>query len=192
MTKLKVFSTFTGIGGFELGLIEALGEENLEFIGYSEIDKYAIQVYNYHFPNHTNYGNITTINTGTIPDFNILVGGSPCFKEGTLILTSDGLKEIQEVKVGDSVFTHKNRWKKVVKTFITENTRLRRIKATGILETYTTNELNMPTVKTSKNHTLKPEKTKVLFSVQPFGDANTTGTPTTSPKETKINANKAS
>jgi len=50
----------------------------------------------------------------------------------------------------------------------------------------------MPTVKTSKNQMLKPEKTKVLFSVHPFGEAKTTGTPTTNPKETKINANKAS
>lgn len=78
MTKLKVFSTFTGIGGFELGLIEALGEGNLEFVGYSEIDKYAIQVYNYHFPNHTNYGNIKTIESDKIPDFDLLVGGFPC------------------------------------------------------------------------------------------------------------------
>jgi len=50
----------------------------------------------------------------------------------------------------------------------------------------------MPTVRTSKNHTLKPEKTNVLLSVHPFGVAKTTGTPITKPKETKIKANKAS
>lgn len=49
----------------------------------------------------------------------------------------------------------------------------------------------MPTVKTSKNHTLKPEKTKVLLSVHPFGVAKTTGTPITKLKETRINENKA-
>jgi len=46
-------------------------------IGYSEIDKYAIQVYNKHF-NHKNYGDITKINERELPDFDLLVGGFPC------------------------------------------------------------------------------------------------------------------
>ena len=46
-------------------------------IGYSEIDKYAIQVYNKHF-NHKNYGDITKINENSLPDFDLLVGGFPC------------------------------------------------------------------------------------------------------------------
>ena len=48
-----------------------------ECIGYSEIDKYAIQIYEKHF-NHKNYGDITKINADTIPDFDLLVGGFPC------------------------------------------------------------------------------------------------------------------
>jgi len=46
-------------------------------IGYSEIDKYAIQIYQKHF-NHKNYGDITKIDPTTLPDFNLLVGGFPC------------------------------------------------------------------------------------------------------------------
>lgn len=46
-------------------------------IGYSEIDKYAIATYQSHF-NHTNYGDIKLINTGELPDFDLLVGGFPC------------------------------------------------------------------------------------------------------------------
>jgi len=46
-------------------------------IGYSEIDKYAIQVYNKHF-NHKNYGDITKINPNKLPSFELLVGGFPC------------------------------------------------------------------------------------------------------------------
>jgi len=46
-------------------------------VGYSEIDKYAIQVYNKHFK-HKNYGDITTINTKQLLDFDLLVGGFPC------------------------------------------------------------------------------------------------------------------
>jgi len=46
-------------------------------IGFSEIDKYAVQTYQKHF-NHKNYGNITTINEKELPDFDLLVGGVPC------------------------------------------------------------------------------------------------------------------
>lgn len=47
-------------------------------VGYSEIDKYAISVYKYHFPTHKNYGDITKIVTSELPDFDSLVGGFPC------------------------------------------------------------------------------------------------------------------
>jgi len=46
-------------------------------IGYSEIDKYAIQTYEKHF-NHKNYGDITRINEKELPDFDLFVGGFPC------------------------------------------------------------------------------------------------------------------
>jgi DNA (cytosine-5)-methyltransferase 1 len=46
-------------------------------IGYSEIDKYAIQVYEKHFK-HKNYGDCTKIITSELPDFDLLVGGFPC------------------------------------------------------------------------------------------------------------------
>ena len=46
-------------------------------IGYSEIDKYAIQIYERHF-NHTNYGDATKIDARELPDFDLLVGGFPC------------------------------------------------------------------------------------------------------------------
>jgi DNA (cytosine-5)-methyltransferase 1 len=48
-----------------------------ECIGYSEIDKYATQIYQSHF-NHKNYGDITKINAEELPDFDFLCGGFPC------------------------------------------------------------------------------------------------------------------
>jgi len=47
-------------------------------VGYSEIDKYAVQIYQKHFPNHKNYGDITTIDEHSLPDFDLLCGGFPC------------------------------------------------------------------------------------------------------------------
>lgn len=71
-SSIRYFSLFSGIGGFEIG-IGKLGQS----VGYSEIDKYAIQIYEKHF-NHKNFGDITAINELTIPDFDLLVGGFPC------------------------------------------------------------------------------------------------------------------
>ena len=47
-------------------------------VGYSEIDKYAIQVYKKHFPEHQPYGDITKIVASELPDFDLFVGGFPC------------------------------------------------------------------------------------------------------------------
>lgn len=46
-------------------------------IGYSEIDKYADQIYQKHFGGK-NYGDATKINARELPDFDLLVGGFPC------------------------------------------------------------------------------------------------------------------
>jgi len=102
---MRYLSTFSGIGGFELGI--QLAYENIQCserfqqgrvdrngdlpntgesclaaqplcIGYSEIDKYASSIYQSHFPTHHNYGNITTIIAEDLPDFDLLVGGFPC------------------------------------------------------------------------------------------------------------------
>ena len=73
---MKYFSTFSGIGGFELGIM-ASNAYQPECVGYSEIDKYAIQIYEKHF-RHKNYGDITTIKAEELPDFDLLVGGFPC------------------------------------------------------------------------------------------------------------------
>ncbi len=47
MQKIKYFSTFSGIGGFELGIENAATELNIttECVGFSEVDKFAISVY---------------------------------------------------------------------------------------------------------------------------------------------------
>lgn len=102
---MRYFSTFSGIGGFELGIQSALNalelggrgqtESNVattgtdfsgksdirqpsNCVGFSEIDKYATSIYQKHFPEHKNYGDITKIDATTLPDFDLLVGGFPC------------------------------------------------------------------------------------------------------------------
>ena len=100
---MKYLSLFTGIGGFEKGIIQAYENTKIRFnessiqrpdnsgntesgrrysepdcIGFSEIDKYATKIYQSHFPEHKNYGDITRIKEEDLPDFELLVGGFPC------------------------------------------------------------------------------------------------------------------
>ena len=52
-------------------------EENI-CVGFSEIDKYATQIYKRHFPKHKEYGDVSKITWSDVEDFNLLVGGFPC------------------------------------------------------------------------------------------------------------------
>ena len=73
---VKLFSTFSGVGGFELGIKRAI--PTIEFIGVSEIDPNANKILKYRFPEVKNYGDITKIKEQELPDFDILCGGFPC------------------------------------------------------------------------------------------------------------------
>jgi len=73
---VKYFSMFAGIGGFELAIQRARPEWRC--VGYSEINKYAIQTYERHFPTHKNYGDATKIDPYALPNFDLLCGGFPC------------------------------------------------------------------------------------------------------------------
>lgn len=73
--KIKVASLFSGIGGFEKGLMQA--SDNIEIVFSSEIDKYAREIYKNNYGVEP-YGDITKINATDIPDHAILCGGFPC------------------------------------------------------------------------------------------------------------------
>ena len=74
--SVRVFSMFSGIGGFELGIQQS--DINTELVGYAEIDKYAISIFEKQFTGVTNYGDATAITASNLPDFDLLVGGFPC------------------------------------------------------------------------------------------------------------------
>jgi DNA (cytosine-5)-methyltransferase 1 len=72
---LKLFEMFAGYGGASFALQKA--GIKFECVGYSEIDKFAIQCYE---QNHKgkNYGDCTKINPNDLQDFDLLTGGFPC------------------------------------------------------------------------------------------------------------------
>jgi DNA-cytosine methyltransferase len=74
--KIKLFSMFSGMGGAEFALKKA--EIDFETVGYSEIDKFAIKLYDQNHQEIKNYGDCTKINPDELPDFDLLTGGWPC------------------------------------------------------------------------------------------------------------------
>lgn len=76
MKKIKVVSLFSGIGGFERGITESLGD-SAEVVFASEIDKYASKSYEI-LHGLRPHGDITQIEAKDIPDHDVLVGGFPC------------------------------------------------------------------------------------------------------------------
>lgn len=63
-----------------------------------------------------NYGDICLINGGNVEAVDCVIGGSPCFPGGTMIMTDVGQKPIEDVLVGDFVYTHRQRYRRVLST----------------------------------------------------------------------------
>lgn len=69
--------------------------------------------------------------------------GISCFIAGTKVMTKCGWKSIEDVSIGDEVLTHKNRYKKVTKTFknLLKDRKIHEVKIFG-----------MPTIYCTDNH----------------------------------------
>lgn len=83
MIKLRVFTAFSGYDSQCLALDRLkrdFPEFDYELVGWSEIDKYAIQAHNALYPQWAdrNYGDITKIDWNNVPDFDLFTYSSPC------------------------------------------------------------------------------------------------------------------
>lgn len=113
---MKYLSLFSGIEAATVAW-EPLGWEPIAFC---EIDTFPSALLAYHYPHVPNLGDITKVDWSEYkqgekhPD--IIVGGSPCFPAGALVLTEAGFKNIEEIKIGDKVVSHKGRLQKVLRT----------------------------------------------------------------------------
>ena len=76
MKKLKLFECYAGYGGASFALQKA--NISFECVGYSEIDKRQIRIYEQNHKGVKNYGDITKINPEELPDFDLITGGFPC------------------------------------------------------------------------------------------------------------------
>lgn len=110
---MRYISVFSGIEAASVAW-EQLGWEPVAF---SEIDAFPSAVLATRFPNVPNLGDITKVDWSPYKGkVDLVVGGSPCFVAGTLVLCESGFKPIEDIVVGERVVTHKGRLKRVLAT----------------------------------------------------------------------------
>lgn len=107
--QLRFIDLFCGIGGFH----QALNKLGAKCVLACDIDKDCRTVYK------DNYGlepvtNIKEIDEKTMPDFDVLCGGFPCFVAGTQTLTNNGYKNIEDVQLTDKLLTHTGQFQNIL------------------------------------------------------------------------------
>lgn len=111
---INVLSLFDGISCGRVAL-ERAGVPVQSYTAY-EIMPAAIKVSQANYPDIVHKGDVfSAVYTMDLPygKPDLLIGGSPCFTAGTPIFTDKGVKNIEDVEIGDKVLTHKNRYKPV-------------------------------------------------------------------------------
>jgi len=76
MGQVNYLDLFSGIGGFHTGLEEAGFKFN--WTGHSEIDKYAKSIYQGHFKESEDLGDVSNINVQDLPEIDLVSFGFPC------------------------------------------------------------------------------------------------------------------
>ena len=73
---MRLLDLFSGVGGFHLGLKQA--GFTFDWVGFSEVDKYATAVYKHKFKNSEELGDVKSIQSKDLPTIDIITFGSPC------------------------------------------------------------------------------------------------------------------
>lgn len=159
---LTVGSLFSGIEGIGLGL-EAAG---MTIAWQCEADPQCRELLAQKWPEVPCCEDVRTLDGSQVARVDVLCGGSPCFVAGTLILTWDGYRPIEDIEVGDLVLTHEGRWQPVM-----------RVGSRWAPETVVVKAMGSPEVVTTPEHPILRRDRELVWSTAPrgyrrrFGDA---------------------
>lgn len=134
---ITVNELFSGIGTQSLAF-KYLGVPH-KVVGMAEIEKNAIKAYEVLHGETKNYGDVSKVDELDYAD--LWTYSFPCFTGDTLVLTNSGYKKIVDITTEDEVYTHKGRFRPVLKTF--DN---------GIHEIWELKTANVDIVRTTKKH----------------------------------------
>ncbi|MFJ9351744.1 DNA cytosine methyltransferase [Streptomyces sp. NPDC101237] len=110
---------FSGFGGLTLGAKHA----GITTIACANHNPYKVEVHERNHPEAEHW--IADLVDTEAPDYHsardlppadLLMAGVSCFAAGSLVLTRRGLVPIEDVNVGDEVWTHRQRWRPVTHT----------------------------------------------------------------------------
>lgn len=133
---MKVLSLFDGIAcGREA--LRRIGIDVERYVAY-EIEPSAIKIAKKNFPDIEERGDVFKADYTEFKGFDLLIGGSPCFTKGHLVLTNEGYKPIEDIKVGDMVYTHKDRFKPVTAIGHKQSTDVYRVSSQGTEDFFVT------------------------------------------------------
>lgn len=86
---------------------------------FAEIESFPSDVLAHHFPETPNLGDMTQlaemVRAGQVSAPEVLVGGTPCFTAGHMVLTRDGYVPIEDIIPGQMVITHTGKLAKVAR-----------------------------------------------------------------------------
>lgn len=108
---MRVLSLFDGISCGRVAL-ERANIPVERYVAY-EIEKTAIKIAQKNYPDTEEMGDVFKADFHDYKGFDMLIGGSPCFIAGTQVLTINGYKNIEDLEVGDLVYTHNDRYKPI-------------------------------------------------------------------------------
>lgn len=133
--KVRTIELFAGYGSQHLALKRLkrdYPEFDFEAVAFCEIDKHAITAYRaLHGEQIPNLGDITKVDPHDVPDCDLMTWSFPCGLQGTLVKTLLGYCDIKDIKQGDIVLTHKNRYRKVLNVMEREVPSYYEIRAVG-------------------------------------------------------------
>ena len=139
----KVFTTFSCGGGSSMGYKLA----GYEVLGNCEIDPKINDMYvKNHHPKYNFMMGVQDFykeeNLPNIPEelygIDVLDGSPPCFMAGTKVKTDVGYKNIEDISVGDMVWTHNGKYQKVYNTMSKESEDCYSVKVQGALPIFVT------------------------------------------------------